>query len=140
MEFGKRLKKLRESNNLMQKELAAKLGCSEKTISGYERGERSPKKDTLKKIAEIFDVSVDYLIGSEENNSLFTKKDERDIAKSLERIMCKLESEDGILAYGGEVTDTDRDLYRIAIQNALEVIKLKNKEKYNPYKNNKSPK
>ena len=135
MEFGKRLKELRESNNLMQKELAAKLGCSEKTISGYERGERSPKKDTLKNIAEIFNVSVGYLIGSEESTPLLTKKDEKDIAKSLEKIMCKLENEDGLLAYGGEVTDGDRELYRIAIQNALQVIKLKNKEKYNPYKN-----
>lgn len=135
MDFGKRLKELRESNNLMQKELAAKLGCSEKTISGYERGERSPKKDTLKRIAEIFDVSVGYLIGAEETTAQFNKKDEKDIAKNLERIMDSLEHEESILAYGGKVNEQDRELYKLAIQGALEMIKLKNKEKYNPNKN-----
>ena len=62
-EFGKRLRILRTEKDLKQSELANILELSASTIGMYEQGRRYADLDTLKKIAEYFDVSVDYLIG-----------------------------------------------------------------------------
>ena len=60
--FGKRLKLLRSEKELKQSELAKILEVSSSTIGMYEQGRRYADLDTLKKMAEYFDVSVDYLI------------------------------------------------------------------------------
>lgn len=57
------LKKLREQQNITQKDLAAHLSVSTRLISYYESGQRIPPADILIKIADFFDVSVDYLLG-----------------------------------------------------------------------------
>lgn len=58
-----RLKELREEQRLNQEGLALKLNLSQSTISAYEIGDRVPDLDTLIAIANIFDVSLDYLVG-----------------------------------------------------------------------------
>lgn len=57
-EIAMRLKKLRESKNISQDELAKILGLSCSTISMYEAGERIPRDETKIKIASFFDVTV----------------------------------------------------------------------------------
>jgi transcriptional regulator with XRE-family HTH domain len=57
-----RLKQLREENKLSQLDLANKLNMSQQAISAYEKGSREPDIDTIKKIAEYFNVSTDYLL------------------------------------------------------------------------------
>lgn len=61
--FGERLRLLREESDLTVEQLAEKLGTVKQTISKYENGQREPKYETLLKIAEIFNVSIDYLFG-----------------------------------------------------------------------------
>ena len=56
---------LRKQNSMTQKELAEKLGCSDKAISKWERGESVPSIAVLKAVADIFNVTVDYLITRE---------------------------------------------------------------------------
>jgi len=63
MEFKSRLYDLREDANLSQKELAAMLNLKSSAISKYEKGLTQPSILTLVKMAEIFHVSVDYLLG-----------------------------------------------------------------------------
>lgn len=63
MDFHDRLKELRKEKDLYQKELADKLNIGRTTIANYEQGKRFPDKDTLNKIADYFNVSVDYLLG-----------------------------------------------------------------------------
>lgn len=63
MEFGERLKCLREENKLSREELSEKLKISYSSVSKYETNIRFPDKETLKKIADFFSVSVDYLLG-----------------------------------------------------------------------------
>ena len=58
-----RLKELRESKGLTQKEVAEIIGYSEISYARYEKGEREPDITTLCKLAEYFNVTVDYLIG-----------------------------------------------------------------------------
>lgn len=60
-----RLKKLRKANGLTQHQLANELGMIKQTYSNYENEKREPNIATLIKVADYFDVSVDYLIGHE---------------------------------------------------------------------------
>ncbi len=61
--FGERLKKLRKENRLTQSELAKQLHVTKSIISYYELGDRTPSTDILIKLAYIFNVSTDYLLG-----------------------------------------------------------------------------
>ena len=63
--FGNRLKELRKSKNMYQKELAAELDVTMQTISGWEINRTTPDYDMLVKIANFFKVSVDFLLGNE---------------------------------------------------------------------------
>ena len=60
-----RLKQLRKQNNLTQKELCNILNISRSTYNGYELDKFEPNIETLKKLAFLYNVSVDYLIGNE---------------------------------------------------------------------------
>lgn len=62
-----RLKELRKKKGVSQLRLATDLDTTQNTISRYETGEREPGIDELIKIADYFNVSVDYLIGRTEN-------------------------------------------------------------------------
>lgn len=62
MELGELLVQLRREKGIYQKELASYLKVSIGTISNYEHGIHSPDPDTLKKLADYFDVSTDYLL------------------------------------------------------------------------------
>ena len=48
---------------MTQEELGKKINVTKVSISGYENGNRTPDMETLQKIAEVFDVSIDYLLG-----------------------------------------------------------------------------
>ncbi len=61
--FPKRLRHLRISRHLMQKEVAESLGVTETAISQWERGMRVPDINTLTQLADIFMVTTDYLLG-----------------------------------------------------------------------------
>lgn len=65
MEFSKRLKQLRESKGLPQKELAERVGLTPATISAYEKGIKNPSLDAAVSIAKKFEVSLDKLCGLE---------------------------------------------------------------------------
>ncbi len=58
-----RLRELRIEKGRKQKEIAAEIGMSMQALSNYENGLREPDFATLNKLAEYFDVSVDYLLG-----------------------------------------------------------------------------
>lgn len=61
--FGKRLNNLMELKNLNQKELSKKLFITSSALSNYIVGKRIPQTETLLKISEFFNVSLDYLFG-----------------------------------------------------------------------------
>lgn len=71
-----RLKELRETKGISQKELADFLNLTQVQISKYELGKNEPDLSTTKKIANYFNVTIDYLLGSsEEDIVLITKED-----------------------------------------------------------------
>ena len=59
--IGNKIKEYRKINNWTQTDLAEKIGIGKTTIGNYEKGYRSPKKDTMFDIANIFGVSIDDL-------------------------------------------------------------------------------
>jgi DNA-binding XRE family transcriptional regulator len=62
-----RLKLLRKAKNLTQDELAEQLSLTKSAISKFETGNSSPSSDTLKRIAALYKVSVDYLLNGSES-------------------------------------------------------------------------
>lgn len=63
--IGKRLAQIRRSNKFKQTELAEMLNVSQQVISNIERGVTAPDIEQLKKIADIYNVSLDQLVGRE---------------------------------------------------------------------------
>lgn len=79
MEFGSNLKKYREQKKIKQSELAEKIGVNQKDISRWERGERVPGAENIKKIAETLNVSADKLLGIQ-----LQEQEERKMGKLFE--------------------------------------------------------
>lgn len=66
-----KLKELRKEKGISQLKLAMDLSMNQNTISRYETEERQADYETLIKIADYFNVSIDYLLGRTENRSFF---------------------------------------------------------------------
>lgn len=65
-EFASRLKDLRKENKIGQNELAKLLELSNSSISYWENAKQEPSASALFKLAQYFEVSVDYLLGLDE--------------------------------------------------------------------------
>lgn len=61
-----RIKEIREAQGKKQKELAVALGIAPNTLSQYENGKREPDLETIKKMSDILNVSIDSLLGKSE--------------------------------------------------------------------------
>ena len=68
MNLGETIRSLRNTNDMTQKELADKLSISPSTIGMYEQNRREPDLDMLSKIANIFNVTIDYFVETEKSN------------------------------------------------------------------------
>ncbi|EAF8670111.1 XRE family transcriptional regulator [Listeria monocytogenes] len=65
--FGNRLKQLRKNNNKTQEDISKILGISRGAYSHIENGRNEPDMETIVKLADIFEVSTDYLLGKSNN-------------------------------------------------------------------------
>lgn len=63
------LKNLRKSRNLLQKDIAKILGISVSTYCYWEKGDFQPDNEALKKIADYYGVTIDYLLGYEQQKN-----------------------------------------------------------------------
>jgi len=68
--FGKKIAALRKGKNLSQTDLAKQLNTSVSVISRYERDEMNPSIDTAKRLAELLNTTVGYLLGETEDDQL----------------------------------------------------------------------
>src|SRR5699024_10208444 len=87
MSFGNRLKNLRLEMDWTQEKLAKKLNVSRATVGRYETNERFPDKNILNSIADIFNVSIDYLLERTDNKNLTCNKDSD--TKYIENNICE---------------------------------------------------
>jgi len=64
--FGIKLKELRQEQGISQRKLGEALGVCNQTVSFWENGNREPDLDSLRKIAQYFEISTDFLLGLKE--------------------------------------------------------------------------
>lgn len=91
MTFAMRLSSLRKTNNISQLELASNIGISDRTVGMWERGLSAPNAETAIKLADYFDVSIDYLL-CRDKETAFPSLDQNLI--SIQRAYEKLNPED----------------------------------------------
>jgi len=109
---------------------------------GFANGYLNPKKitkisyDRAVVIAEYLGIAVEDILDGPDNKKtpVLTAKDQRDIAKILEKTMADLESSGDLMFDGDPMSDEARESIRSALKLGLEAAKLKNKEIYTPNK------
>lgn len=133
MTLGDKLKDLRIKKSLLQRDVAEGVGISIVMVSQYESGKKKPSRETAIKLADFYNVDISYLLT--DATSTLTKRDQKDVAKTLEKVMLDLQDgENSPLFYGDKMSDSDIEILKSTLGNALEIIKLKNKDKYSPKK------
>lgn len=144
-DFQNIFKRLRVSAGLTQVEIAEKLKISRSTIGMYETGAREPDFETLERIADFFNIDIDYLLGRTNKttllpetigqyNSGLNKRDTRDIEKILDQTREQLLSQEGLMFDGDPASPEAIESILAAMQIGMEMAKKKNKEKYTPKK------
>lgn len=91
-----RIKQLRKEKNLTQPELGKIIGMGKTTISMYETGNSTPGDDIKLKMAEYFNVSMDYLMGVSDIRTPIVKNDNKEpkLSPEVETIAAHLEGKD----------------------------------------------
>ena len=77
--FSYRLTVLLDEHNMTQTQLAKKIGTSNVTICRYLTGERVPRLDVVTKIADVFNVSLDYLLGLSNDENIQNSNENSDL-------------------------------------------------------------
>ncbi|KAF0509851.1 helix-turn-helix domain-containing protein [Pediococcus acidilactici] len=104
-----KLAQLITENNMNKTSLAKKLGIDNSALSRILSGERKVTTEELNKIAIIFDVTTDYLLGKNNTPKWENKKDTTDLKKFLE-------DNDGTFTYGGDdLTEDEKQKLKIAM-------------------------
>lgn len=80
--FGNRLKDLRIQRKLSQESLASLLKVSRSCIGNYEQNTREPSFEDLEKIADFFNVDIDYLVGRKDTTTLILSSKEEMIIRA----------------------------------------------------------
>lgn len=135
-----RLKALCDGQKISIVELEEKLGFGRNSLYGWKK--KTPNGANLEKVADYFNVSVDYLlgrtdsIGSDKPYYSLNEKDERDIAKDLERIMNNLDSNHALAFYGeeAEFDEEAKEMLRIQLEQTMRIAKQMAKKKFTPKK------
>lgn len=147
MSFSETLKRLRLEKGLTQGDLAKYSGLKQSSIAMYETGKRNPKIDVLERLADFFNVDIDYLMGKTDKTTkvIVTKpepqksdglpdlnaRDEREIERDLEDMMHSVST----AAYEGN-TDAQEDVeaFKATLKAAMIQAKRIAKKKYTPRK------
>ncbi len=95
--FGTRLANLRRENNLTQNDIADRLNISAQAVSKWENDLTSPDIDTLVKLSDIFNITLDELLGKQKNEPVYQPEGEKkDINKMFFRIIVDTEEGDKV--------------------------------------------
>lgn len=109
--FGLNLKYLRKINNMNQTDLANRMGVSQNTVSNWESGNREPDSiEQFLQLCEVFGVTLDELVKSNLNKTIFTTVDEA---------MLFIIQNPTVAAYGGYDLDKMSDQDKIDFANQI---------------------
>lgn len=127
MKFGEKLRAMRKENKFNQEELGKMLGVTKRTVQNYEKSNMYPKKKEIyHKLAEIFNVNVNYFLTEDEENFIASRANASHNITEITGVICGLFS-------GGELPEDDMDAAMKAISEAYFAVKEENK-KYSPNK------
>lgn len=125
--LGGRIKKLREKAGITQKKLAERLHISNTTLSQYESGQRIPSDEIKLKIADYFDVSLDFLFG---NSKMYQKEKVPLSEKKGNLIVQRALKDTGLLNQDGNLSEKGgKIISEFIFNNANMLKKLINKDK-----------
>lgn len=82
-DIGSRIKELRRANNMTQDELAKKLDITRSAVGMYEQGVRRPDFEHMDALADMFNVSMDYLMGKTDINAGYPRHGDDALPKHL---------------------------------------------------------
>lgn len=85
------LSKLRKNQKIAAKDVAKKLNIAPQTLSGYENGSHEPPIEILSKLADLYGVSLDYLIKGEDNGIIITIEEYQTLMK-IKKVLNNLEN------------------------------------------------
>jgi len=91
--FGARIQRLRKEKGLTQNQIAEQVGVSAQAVSKWENDQATPDIDILVKLSEIYDVSLDELLGKEVKTKLVEKPNKKDFEQMILKII--ITSQDG---------------------------------------------
>jgi transcriptional regulator with XRE-family HTH domain len=137
-----RIRSIRRQKDMSGTKVAEMLGISAQYYYDIEKGKRNLSAEMAARLAEIFGVTTDYLLGrtdepkSDRDLKLpeLTEKDELDIAKDLQRIMDNLESREGLMYDGEPMDEETKELIKISLENSMRLAKRIAKKKFTPKK------
>lgn len=136
MTFGEKLKELRIRKGWTQEELAHKIGKQRRAIIRYESGECCPRRDDYRKLAEIFNVDVNYLLTEDEK---FMSDVREQYGRRGQLQAAEVFSQARELFAGGELSEQDKEAFISALQEIFLESKKRAREKYTPKKYRKAP-
>ena len=140
--LGDKIKKLRESMKITQQELANQLDISQSTIGMIEGNKRPAGRKTLVKLADFFNLSIDYLLGENtEESKIYTNKNENltekeklDIEKEAQKMIDNIDRLDTVEFCGTPADEEDKEYLKLAYEKFLTDVRIYNKQKYTPKK------
>lgn len=117
MTLGEKIKMLRQKKGLTQAQLADLLFLKQNAISAYEKDVNQPSLEMIKKMATIFNVSADYLLGIDEANK------NSSLEKTFQHILEEVIYEESY-AYikDGEVTDETAEILKLMIKKDFKLL------------------
>lgn len=132
-----KIRALANQRDMSLPQLEVELGLGNGTISRWRSS--SPNTDKLQKIADYFNVSMDYLLGRETKNSgVLSLRNQKDVAKQLDNILEAIDSDDGLMFDGAAFDEETKEYLKNSISSSLITAKIMAKEKYTPKKYRKS--
>ncbi|MDR4987131.1 helix-turn-helix transcriptional regulator [Bacillus cereus] len=108
MNLGERLRICREKKGYTQSFVCEKAGLHKGTLSSYESGRREPKFETLTTLADIYEVTIDYLLGRSSNQKL-TADQEEEMTKEAKEWMDIFD----------KLSEENRELFKVAMQGVI---------------------
>lgn len=139
LEFGQRLQELRNNLGLTRAQLGEKCGVAQSTIVNYEKGTRIPFADTAAKMAAVFGLTVEELLGVENSDIEMKKAEALDSLRNFygkrgeEQARALIEGAGSLLA-GGTLTREQQEDFILEMQKLFIIATEKSRAKQNSKK------
>lgn len=129
MSLFERIENIRKEKGISQGRLEKELGFSNGSVSKWKNS--TPTTERLQKVADYFEVSLDYLINGKEDEGILTREEKIDIAKDMEKYSNLIKNKKGGPLYfnGKEIDEETKNLFLHELESALTSVAMINRVK-----------